>query len=63
MYIRSNDWIVQQYVREIAPKLEEKDFYYNENGYRVMTEHYHLKRGSCCSNGCKHCPYKNKKEQ
>ncbi|WP_297817592.1 DUF5522 domain-containing protein [Segetibacter sp.] len=22
-----------------------------------MTEKYHLKRGFCCGNGCKHCPY------
>ena len=61
MYTRENDWIYQQYIREIAPKLEGKDFYYNEDGYRVMTEHYHLKRGSCCENGCKHCPYKKEK--
>ena len=28
-----------------------------ENGYRVMTEGYLVRRGYCCSNGCKHCPY------
>lgn len=33
------------------------DFYWNENGYRVFTEKYHLKRGYCCQSGCKHCPY------
>lgn len=31
--------------------------YYNENGYRVMTESFLKKRGYCCSNGCRHCPY------
>ena len=31
--------------------------FYMENGYRVMTEHYLVKRGYCCSNGCRHCPY------
>lgn len=36
---------------------ENEDFYYNEQGYRVFTEKYHLKRGYCCKNGCKHCPY------
>ncbi len=38
-------------------ELAEGDFYYNEDGYRVFTEKYHLKRGHCCKNGCKHCPY------
>ena len=37
--------------------IEGEDFYYNEQGYVVLTEKYHLKKGSCCGNGCKHCPY------
>lgn len=37
--------------------VEGEDFYYNEQGFRVFTEKYHLKRGFCCKNGCKHCPY------
>lgn len=36
---------------------ENKDFYFNEKGYKIFTEQYHLKRGYCCKNGCKHCPY------
>lgn len=36
---------------------EEGDFYYNEDGYKVFTEQYLEKRGYCCQNGCKHCPY------
>ncbi len=52
------DWIYKQYVREITGnKLAPTDFYY-ENGVMVFTESYHLRRGYCCSNGCKHCPYK-----
>lgn len=40
------------------PQLVENiDFYYNENGLLVLTEHYLLNRGYCCGNGCKHCPY------
>ena len=31
--------------------------FYIENGKYVFTEHYHLKRGSCCGNQCRHCPY------
>jgi len=34
------------------------DYYFNEEGLMVFTEAYHLKRGYCCKNGCKHCPWK-----
>lgn len=37
--------------------LLKEDFYLNEQGFMVFTETYHLKRGYCCKNGCKHCPY------
>jgi len=33
------------------------DFYYDEHGYIVLTEKYHLEKGFCCGNGCRHCPY------
>jgi hypothetical protein len=33
------------------------DYYYNEDGYLVLTEKYLLERGFCCGNGCRHCPY------
>lgn len=38
------------------------DFYY-ENGKKVMTEEYHLKRGYCCGSGCRHCPYEPKHQK
>jgi len=34
-----------------------EDFYLNEDGFMVFTDAYHLKRGYCCKNGCRHCPY------
>jgi hypothetical protein len=34
-----------------------EDFYYSEEGFKVFTEKYHLKRGYCCKNNCRHCPY------
>lgn len=34
-----------------------EDYYFDENGYVVFTEHYLSKRGFCCGNGCRHCPY------
>jgi Family of unknown function (DUF5522) len=37
---------------------EEEDYYINDNGFLVFTAAYHLRRGSCCGNGCLHCPYK-----
>lgn len=38
-------------------KLKEDEFYYSPEGYIIFTEKYLLKRGYCCKNGCKHCPY------
>jgi hypothetical protein len=38
-------------------ELDPEDFYY-EGPYLVFTAAYHLKRGYCCSSGCRHCPYK-----
>jgi len=40
-----------------AQLIEGVDFYFNEDGYVVLTEKYHLEKGFCCGNGCKHCPY------
>jgi Family of unknown function (DUF5522) len=37
---------------------ENEDYYINEQGCMVFTEQYHLKRGYCCKNKCKHCPWK-----
>ena len=42
MIMRKDDWITKLYY---------------ENGYKVMTEKYHIKRGYCCKNNCRHCPY------
>jgi hypothetical protein len=38
-------------------KLEDDEFYLSPEGYIIFTEKYLLKRGFCCKNGCKHCPY------
>jgi hypothetical protein len=37
--------------------IEGEDFYFDESGLIVMTEKYHLERGFCCGNGCRHCPF------
>jgi len=38
---------------------EGRDYYLDENGYVVFTEDFLLRRGYCCGNGCRHCPYGN----
>jgi hypothetical protein len=38
------------------PQLEPGD-YYMEGPNLVFTAQFHLKRGSCCGSGCRHCPY------
>ena len=38
-------------------KLVEGVDYYVERGLFVFTAAYHLKRGHCCTSGCRHCPY------
>jgi hypothetical protein len=42
-----------------AQLFEGQDFYLDEQGRLVFTEAYHLKRGYCCENTCRHCPYGN----
>jgi hypothetical protein len=37
--------------------VEGVDYVMSPQGYRIMTEFYLVKRGYCCSNGCKNCPY------
>lgn len=36
---------------------EGEDYYYSEDGFVVLTEKYHLNKGYCCGNGCRHCPF------
>jgi hypothetical protein len=39
------------------PQPDLEDFYIDADGNTVFTAAYHLKRGNCCDNGCRHCPY------
>lgn len=54
----------------MSPLIPETDYYLDAYGRVVFTETYHLKRGYCCGNNCRHCPYnhenvteKNRKEK
>ena len=40
-----------------SEELVENVDYYFENGLMVLTEHFLKRRGYCCRNGCRHCPY------
>lgn len=69
---------IAQYVATITPEnaatniakdlpankklIEDIDYYINEEGNFVFTAWHHLRRGYCCENGCKHCPYGFKKQ-
>ncbi len=39
-----------------CPLVEGED-YYLEGELFIFTERYHLRRGYCCENACRHCPY------
>jgi hypothetical protein len=41
---------------EVVPLVENED-YYLDGGLMVLTARYHLRRGYCCEQGCRHCPY------
>ena len=43
--------------REPQPLLIEGEDYYVENGLMVLTARYLLRRGYCCEQGCRNCPY------
>jgi hypothetical protein len=41
----------------LGHQVENRDFYFDPRGYRVMTAYYLASKGYCCGNGCRHCPY------
>lgn len=40
----------------IIPMSDDED-YYMDHGLMVLTPRYLLRRGYCCEQGCRHCPY------
>ena len=48
----------KQHAQEVPVKLYKKDIHYYMDGERVVfTALFHIQRGQCCGNGCRHCPY------
>ena len=53
----------KQHVLEALVKLFnyiESIHYYKDEDRVVFTALFHLERGQCCGNGCRHCPYEPK---
>ena len=48
-------------INNLNVTLVEGEDYYLENGLMVFTARYHLRRGYCCANECRHCPYEETK--
>ena len=46
----------QSEAEETQTFVEKLDFYF-EDGLMVLTRRYLVNRGSCCDNGCRHCPF------
>jgi hypothetical protein len=44
------------------PLVEGEDYYF-ENGLMVLTARFLLRRGYCCEQGCRHCPYRDQTEK
>ena len=53
--------VIKCWVEQKPPPLEPEDYYF-DGPYLVFTAVYHLKRGSCCNSGCRHCPYRSGNE-
>lgn len=49
-------------VTDVRPKLIEGEDFYFEGGLMVLTAEFLRKRGYCCSNECRHCPYPKHRE-
>jgi hypothetical protein len=50
--------------KNIKPeKFIEGTDYVFENGLMILTAHFLLKRGYCCGNGCRNCPYKSENDE
>ena len=51
----------KQRVQEVPVKLPKKYVegihYYTEGERVIFTALFHIQRGQCCGNGCRHCPY------
>jgi len=54
--MEKNNLQVNKSAENSAKLIEGIDFYF-ENGLMVLTAHFLKKRGYCCGNDCRNCPY------
>ena len=57
--VKSNNKNINTFEEGEGQKLSPSDFYI-EDGKFVFTEVFHIKRGHCCGNFCRHCAYEPK---
>lgn len=55
---------IEEIEKEIKAEIKAEKFvenvdYYFDDGLMVLTECFLRKRGYCCRNDCRHCPYQN----
>jgi hypothetical protein len=48
---------IEKDTEELEGMVKEIEDFYFENGLMVLTAGFLRKRGYCCDNGCRHCPY------
>jgi len=48
--------MVEDKTGEVVQLVENED-YYLDHGLMVLTARYLLRRGYCCDQGCRHCPF------
>lgn len=46
-----------QSAHRLAVERGESTYVDPDTGYMVFTSVSHLERGTCCGNGCRHCPF------
>ncbi|MFC3034435.1 DUF5522 domain-containing protein [Pseudoalteromonas fenneropenaei] len=65
-YIASSELTLQEQITLAAPykqqALIEGLDYDIEQGFMVFSRWYHLRRGACCGNGCRHCPWRKERQ-
>ena len=61
---RRRDCLRRRRVAALAePELVEGEDYVMDGPYLVLTAAYLLKRGYCCGNGCRNCPWDEQSEE
>ena len=48
---------MQEVLVKSFKNLQQDVDFYMEGERVIFTALFHIKRGSCCGNGCRHCPY------